>query len=45
VGLGVVSGACAFVALKAGALPQTTTHKLGVQDPRFPARSAVERNA
>src|SRR5262245_18635210 len=43
VGLGVVSGACAFVALKAGALPESPRQMLRVQD--LPARSAVERNA
>lgn len=44
VGLGVVSGACAFVALKAGALPETPRMPRA-QEPRLPARSAVERNA
>jgi MFS family permease len=42
-GLGLVSAACAFVALKAGALPEASM--LRVQDSCLAARSAVERNA
>ena len=42
VGLSLVSGACAFVALKAGALPEASTR---VQGSCLAARSAVERNA
>jgi len=50
VGLGLVSGACAFVALKASALPEASTPgssatQGAVQGSCLAARSAVERNA
>jgi MFS family permease len=44
-GLGVVSAACAFVALRASVLPETSMPMLQAQDLCLPARSAVERNA